>query len=317
MDYDKIEFLKKQYITEWKNVNDKVHQITSEICTLILNDIQNRTKYLSKIYKLPYFENKEGIKYNFVTAKGKSEDVLIEYTLYLTDSEEESRNIIKSGLNFNSSWEEDTKTMIIVSTLVNNKPSQAFKEAIEHESEHMYEYAMGLQKKVDLYDKMIDNINNKQNEPHVYYTNLALYYTFVHEQNAFKQQFYVYLNQLNKKISFEDALENYTPYRQMDNAFDAVYDFYDNKDTLKAINDLGYKRRTYYKRLYYGYNRFIEKLKSVYQRWYIENKDKFLTKEQRVVDSIYTISRQMELSEGKTFIEKEKNKIEYKNEFFI
>ena len=69
--------------------------------------------------------------------------------------------------------------------------------------------------------------------------------------------------------------------------------------------------------MYYGYNRFIEKLKSVYQRWYIENKDKFLTKEQRVVDSIYMISRQMELSEGKTFIEKEKNKIEYKNEFFI
>lgn len=318
MDYNKIDFFNRNFINEWKNVNDEVRQITSEINSLLLNDIKNRPKYLSRLISLKYIENKEGVKYSFKTINGNTEEILIKYCLYLTHSEEESRNVIKySNVNFNSSWDEENKTMVIVATLVNGQPSQSYLEAIEHESEHMYEYAMGLEKKISLYDKMVDNINNRQNEPRAYFVNLALYYTFVHEQNAFKQQFYVYLINLNKEISFEDALENYIPYKQMNNAFDAVYDFYEDVDTIKAINELGYKRRTYYKRLYYGYKRFVEKLKGIYKRWYIENKDKFLTKEQKVMDSINSISKQMELSEGKTFREKEKNKIDYKFEFFI
>ena len=318
MDYIKIKKFKDDFINEWRHVNDEVHEITSEISSLILNDMKNKPKYLGKKVTFPYYENKDGISYTFCIKNGDKKNILIKYTLYIVESEEDSENITRiSGLNFNSSWDEESKTMIIVSTVVDKEPTKSFYETIEHEAEHMYEYAVGMQKKVDLYDKVHNMVTKGQNNLRAYYVASALYYTFNHEQDAFKQQFYIYLINLNRNISFDNALNEYKPFKQMDNAFDAVYDYYDDKETMKAINELGYRRRDYFKRLYFGYNRFIEKMKDVYSRWWDENKDRFLTSEQRIKKTIWLMSRRMELTEGSTFREKEKNLLEYKYEFFV
>lgn len=318
MDILKIKIFKKYFINESGGVNDNLKDIVNDIIQLILNDYKKRKKYISNIYNIPYVENDEGVKYNVVLNKNQNCSIIVKYVLYFAESEEERRNILKiTKINFNSSWDEENKTMSIVDVLVNGQFNNNFFQTVEHEAEHMYEYAMGMHKNKTLYDKTVDLMQKGQDNIYSYYVGAAFYYTFKHEQEAFKQQFYIYLNQLNKKITFDNALNNYVPFKKMNNMYDAVYDNEDNENLMKAINELGFSRRDYFKRLYYQYNRFLLKLKQCYLRWWNDNKERFLTQEEKVICCINKFSQQMELSEGKTFIEKEKNKIKYKNEFFI
>lgn len=303
-------------LTEWKSVSDEVRNIVPDIIDVILHDSRNKEKKINGVQGFGYVENEDGFKYT-VTLNGKSKDITIKYVLYLFKTEDECNHTINGfSLDKNNSWDENTQTLEIISGLVNGQASDNFKEVLEHEVEHMFEYEMGLQKRVDLYDKTLEMVGRGQNNIRGYFVAFALYYTFPHEQNAFKQQFYIYLTNLKRKIDFDEALENFTPYKQMDNAYDAVYDHYDNKEEIRAINELGYSRKQYFKRLYFGYNRFIRKLKNVYERWFIENKSSFMTKESVFRHTINIMSKKFELSEGKNFREKEKNLPIEKFEFF-
>lgn len=318
MDRLKIENFRKYFINESGGVNDNLKNVVNGIINLIIDDYKKQKKYISDIYNIPYAENSEGIKYNAVLNDKKNINILIKYVLYYADNEEEQKNILKyTNINFNSSWDEENKTMTIVDIVVNEQFNNDFYQTVEHEAEHMYEYAMGMQKNKTLYDKTVELIQKGKNDIYSYYVGAAFYYTFKHEQEAFKQQFYIYLNQLNKKVTFDNALENYKPFKQMNNMYDAVYDNEDNKILMGAINELGFSRKDYFKRLYNQYNRFIIKLKQCYLKWWNDNKEKFLTQEEKIINSINKVSKRMELSEGNTFKEKERNLLKFKNEFFI
>ena len=96
-----------------------------------------------------------------------------------------------------------------------------------------------------------------------YYVALALYYTFPHEQDAFTHQFY----------KGEDGrIENFEPFKNCKKAFEIVKNNYaENKEMQKAIHELGYSFKSYFKRLHFGIKRFEHKLLNVKTYWIKES----------------------------------------------
>lgn len=298
-----IDKIDEKYITEWKSVNDDVLSVSRQVRDEIVKDVAKREKTLSQIENVLYAENGVGFPMQITFNDTKNVNIKVKYVIYFVMDEYEEMFLSRNrNVNLNCEWDNENGTLTIVGIFKDGEPTDSFTEDISHEVEHMFEYTMGLKKREDLYGNVVNMLKGTSDLS--YYVAVATYYTFPHEQNAFKQQFYEFLLNQKSLLTYEQTLQKFQPWKSVNNIYDAVYDNYDDEVVMSAINKLGYTRRNFFKRLYFGLKRFEKKLANVYLRWKTENKDKFLTNESIIKNRIIEISNKFALSEGKTFDEK-------------
>lgn len=150
------------------------------------------------------------------------------------------------GSSANSEAEVETNTIKIVSAIIGNYPSDDFYPTIYHELEHLYQYGMGMEKRVGLYEKVRTLINRGRNDINGYYVGLCCYYAFKHDQDAFTHQFYAMIRRCNERKTFEECLNGFQPYKTMNKAYDVLVNNQDNPKIMDAINYLGYSRKSLY-----------------------------------------------------------------------
>lgn len=242
--------------TEEKSISKEIIQLCNEIQNCILEDMQQQEEKYSKYTQCIFKTN--SFKLSFQDDFPFLDDVVLTYTVYFI-----SDDVLKNNnISFNSSYDSQTNELKIVTYFIEDKPTLDFSESIIHEITHMYQYNIGMSKRQELYNIMIEMLKDESNIDR-YYVALALYYTFPHEQDAFVHQFYKGEN---------GVIEEYKPYIYFKNAIEVVKNNYkQNKRMQKAIHELGYSFKAYFKRLHYGLKRFERKLNNVKNYWIQEH----------------------------------------------
>lgn len=296
--------ISKEIINEWKSVSDEVIRLTDFICQKIKENILKTELKVSKNLTLTFYENK--FEAELPKYKGNEKTIKIVYTIYKINDEIDRTLLTRQRVSLNCSWDEPTQEMQIVGMIDNGELTDDTVEAITHETEHLFQYSLGMEKRIDLYDKVIEFYKQRDKDEIAYYIALAMYYTFKHEQDAFAQQFYRFLyNQ--KSYCDEDILENFNIKRQIDFVYDRAYELYDNNHAIHIMNELGFSRRDYYKRLYFAYKRQMKKFENAMYRYEYE-----ITRPKSISSSVIenNIKKQsflMSITEGKDWMEKLKN----------
>lgn len=251
----------KLLFKEEKSISRDITRLAQDIEKCIIEDLPNIEERFNKYYQCLFKTNTFQLffqdEYPFLR------DVILEYVVYLVNDKEAYDFLTKKmHIDLNSSYDDLNNKLTIVTCFVNNKPITDFSESIIHEITHMYQYNIGMNKKRDLYNTMLNMLSNDTNIDR-YYVALALYYTFPHEQDAFTHQFYK---------GEDGTVENFKPFKIFKKAFEIVKNNYmTNKEMQKAIHELGYSFKSYFKRLHFGLKRFEHKLLNVKTYWIKES----------------------------------------------
>lgn len=128
-------------------------------------------------------------------------------------------------INTNCLADYDTQTIELRLVLVNGKPNDEFQSSIQHEVNHIFQYANGTSKNETLYDKIVKVSSNPKANYKEKMLAYILYLTFKTEQDSFANQYYAYLKQNNVKWDevydyFPDDDGN--PYSNFLDAYDAI-----------------------------------------------------------------------------------------------
>lgn len=246
-------------LRETKSISGDVVRLGDLLADKILEDASKQSKKISKITGAMFVEN--DITQNLYGEIDSIETLKVHYILYFFKDMSEYNQWLKTVslnddvMHYNSYADYESKTMQIVSVYINGQIHTDFKENILHELTHLYQYGKGMEKRVNLYDKVISMCSCDD------YMAIAVaktvYYTFKHEQDAMAHQFYAYLCQENPSSEIDEILEN----SEYGRALDYLYVINNNKEEAKPfIKELGFTIEQWNKRIYYGYKRFRQKL---------------------------------------------------------
>lgn len=288
---------KKRYIINEKLsisdiVNTYTDKISEKIIDLSVEQFNKKQLKYSPITNAPYVEGSFVIDtFDFGNDKMPS-SLKVEYIMYDINSAIAYNSIIKTEDKGIVNSESDFKQCYvkIVSGYIGDTLLPDFYTTIAHEVTHIYQYAQGLQKKIDLYDAVIKLYNSNVNDENT--IGYVLYYTFKHEQDAMTHQFYEFLNSKDyNNTEFEKALESYTEFKNFTNSINNVKKI--DKNNLKNIlNGIGLSIGDYNQRIHYAYKRFIQKMKNAFDRNMYE-----LAEHSKKFIIGYNMSKQMILEE--------------------
>ena len=260
----------RQYIIEWKSVNDNIKQLSDVIAKEMWNDSQDKKPCIDRRMMLPC------VKDNFAfPIKNDSFGVLktinVDYILYFLDSIEQYNSIYqKIG---NCEYNKEDNTLYVREGLIEGEYNSRIPESIYHELTHCFEYGMGMEKRETLYDLIKRTIEDNNASDVERKMSMLLYYTFPHEQDAFAHQFYAWLN--NRKIDedFEDVVirfENYSHFLILSSGY-RQFIKYDSNVVRTFLSRIGMTWEQFVKRIHYGKKRFKNKLRNVFERYCQEN----------------------------------------------
>lgn len=260
----------KEILLEKKSVNDSIVKVSNLVCKEIANRAANN-EYIKSTQNGVYFaEDTFKIKIeNFL----KSGDFLtIHYIMYFGDSIEWYKGFLGELQNQgNSEADVETNSIRVVSAFIKNEPSEDLYETVYHELTHLYQYGMGMERKNDLYNKTIYLTKLGETNMDAYYVGLCSYYSFKHEQDAFTHQFYAYLKENNKRGEFETLANGFSQYVYVNYAYNIVLKYKDNSDMVKAMNYLGYSKKSFINLIKYRKKRFNTKILNAYKRYMDES----------------------------------------------
>lgn len=288
--------MNKNLILEKKSVSDDIIAITTAIYDEIKNDFDKVKLCLSTPYGIEFKENVIRVPLNEINEK--LGNLTVHYVIYFFDSKEEQDYILsRTKLQLNSQYDDRSGVLTMVTSYFPSGFAEDTEGIIYHEVTHFYQYAMGMEKRVDLYKRMYDYIDGGNNDIDAYYVALALYYTFPHEQDAFAHEFYSLVCQRDGNMSIDE----YTEYGHAKHAYEIVkHNYKGNKYMLSAIKSLGYNVKDYLQRLHYGLKRFEKKLYNVLIRYEVDKREQEMTSEQRMKMNIKIGTKY--LLEGKPYV---------------
>lgn len=256
-------------ILEKSSINDSIVTLANAVCDEIIKRVENGQKLKSKITYSDFIHGSFQYKIeNFL----KGGNILtVNYTIYLVENEFEYHILVRDlGDSSNSEADSDTNTIRIVSGFIYGKPSSDLYETIYHELTHMYQYGMGMTRRNDLYDKAQELSNKGENDIDACYVGYCTYYSFKHEQDAFVHQFYAYLTNNGKRDKFEVLSNGFPYYEFINNEFNTVIKYQNKPQMIKAMNYLGYDKKSFIELIKYRKKRFNAKMYNAYKR-YIED----------------------------------------------
>ena len=152
-------------------------------------------------------------------------DVLhIHLFVYCFDSIE-NYNCHKYYLNTNCSADFEKSKIDLRLVTINGEPNEEFNSFIQHEVNHIYQYANGASKNETLYDKIVKVSKNKSSSIEDRYIAFALYLTFTTEQDSFTNQYFAYLKQ--NKVPFHKIFDYFpeddgNPYNQFLDVYEKI-----------------------------------------------------------------------------------------------
>lgn len=132
-------------------------------------------------------------------------------------------------INTNCLADYDTQTIELRLVLINGKPNNEFQSSIQHEVNHIFQYANGASKNETLYDKIVKVSSNPKANYKEKMLAYILYLTFKTEQDSFANQYYAYLKQNNIQW---DAVYDYFP----DDDGNPYSNFLDAYDVISKMN---------------------------------------------------------------------------------
>jgi len=250
-------------ITEVKSINNDVVNLSDLIADKILKQAPLKQMKISKINGA-FFVEGEFVQELYGEIQNLDK-LTVHYILYnFKDVGEYNQWLRTVSINgepkeYNSYADYEEKYIQIVSAYISDKILNDFAENILHEITHLYQYGMGMQKRVSLYDIAVEMCGYENGIAQS--VGRTIYYTFKHEQDAMVHQFYGHLLQTSLDKDFEEL------YRESEyaNALDYLYNVKQNKEEArKYIEKLGLTIEQYNKRIYFGYKRFRQKLYNAY-----------------------------------------------------
>lgn len=262
-------------INEEKSINSDVVNLSDLIADKILKQAPLKQMQISSINGTLFVEG-EFVQNLYGEIKG-IDKLTVHYILYRFEDMSEYKYWLRTvSVNdeikhYNSYADYETKYLQIVSGYIGDIIMSDFVENILHEIAHLYQYSMGMEKRINLYDAAVELCRNTDEIAQA--VGRTIYYTFTHEQDAMVHQFYGNLLQTKTNEAFEYVCENNSEYG---NALDYLYIVNNNKEKAKQyIKQIGFNVEQYNKRIYFGYKRFKQKLYNAYLLYNSQKNKKF------------------------------------------
>lgn len=265
------------FIQEWKSVSDDTVAIASAIGNEILKHSMNVETKISSECSLEFKESE--FKYNVNGLLGKIKNLTVEYTIYYCNNETEYNILYHNGaLICDADYEEEY--INIATAYVNGKLKDDYIDDIHHEINHLLQYGNDFTKStrtVNLYDTAVSIAKNANLSVGYRAPALLIYYTFRHEVDSFAAQFYSMIKRTFNKASeidtndgFRKCLKMFQPYNNLYNSMLMYNDYADTPDVQNGIKALRIKPETFEFRMNKGVNRFMRKMRHVFQRCCME-----------------------------------------------
>lgn len=260
-------FTSRLKLNEELSVSNNVIQLTEIVSEKIQKTLKNiraeRSTDYNRIFKKgELFLNTIGIIPNMNNIH------IYFHVYYFKDNNDYRENKITVDTNCSAEFNENTITLRLV--MINNQPDDNFNSSIQHEINHIYQYANGATKDEQLYKKVKDKASTEIDQIVAY----ALYLTFPTEQDSFANQYYAYLKQ--KNVDW-DAVYNDFP-EDDNNPYNKILDVYDYLYNIKLTDaymrqKFGISFKQFYIRLENADKRLRRKLIKVATRWRNEAKN--------------------------------------------
>lgn len=268
----------EQYLNEWKNISDSVLTVGKKLSMEIFMDSKPKKPILSKVNKLSYLTGNFTfiIDECFPKINGKYintfgiDKLNVTYVLYLVDDIQQYNTLSSEGGDVANASSSDfqNKSITIVSGIIGGYMIPDYMETIMHELNHLYEYAHGREKRVNLYDTAVNLIKNGKTEDEKNIGRL-IYMTFPHEIDAFVHQFYGFLLQNRPDGSFNDLI-GYTMYKNMSYLMGLVDVKSFDSELGKTVNELGLTWKSFKNRTTFALKKLKRKLFNAYKRYRME-----------------------------------------------
>ena len=252
-------------INEWLSVNNDVINLTKEIGKRIIALSSNSERMIGKYSGIPFSEGSFSL--DTKTDIGK---ITVCYMMFHCDNTY-AYDVLYADSALNCVADSDNNTVLIHSAFINGKVADDFIESIAHEVNHIYQYANGFHKNVDLYDAVVDTLNRYSMNNLSSFTAMLVYYTFKHEVDSFATQFYHFLKSGNyENCDFKQAANKFKYYKDVHYMYDTVFKDINNQYVISTIQRLGLTKKQWKHRVQSGIKRFDSKLMNVYRRYRIE-----------------------------------------------
>ena len=260
-----MEMLKshRQYIIEWKSVNDDVKEVAEAISKMMWDKSRNDSPMLDRELLVPFISGEFPFRMEGQFGIDKIE---VCYRLYFFDSVDDYNRLYdRIG---NSEYDEESKRLTIRGGLVEGYFNYTITQEIYHELNHAFEYGMGMEKREDLYEKAVSMANDKDSDEFSRSICKLVYYTFSHEQDTFAHQFYGLIHSEGLDDDFDVLIMNFPIYRDFYNCKSYVKgEMNKNVNKFKSVlSYLGLDVEQFNKRIYFGAKRLKKKLHNVYIR---------------------------------------------------
>lgn len=273
MNYEKKH---KQYISEWKSVNDNVKLLAQQLCNVMWKYKKTKGVFdpVSKLYCVKgefVFDLSEYFEEPIVEFGMESINVVYKITFF-RDAEEYNAKYSFIG---NSEFDVDTNTLFLRVGSVDGYFNYTTTQEVFHELEHVFQYGMGMEKRKSLYQGVQDLIEiYKGKDEFICSTLILIYMTFPHEQDAFANQFYGLMTSELLRGTFEELVNGFPHYVEFERYYSLYKRFRNTRknDLTKVLSKLGMSYEQFNKRVYFGRKRLINKLHRVYQRHIYELK---------------------------------------------
>ena len=285
--------MKKNFVNEWMSVSDEVNQISKMIANRIVDSVDK----LKPQRQLGYYNSTPFVNGSFVLKTNSViGDINVVFMAYLCNDEQDYRFVLSSG-DLNCGADNDTNTVIVNTAFIGNRTEENFVGNIAHEVNHLYQYANGMSKNVNLYDNVINVLQNPNIHPNEKSPVYLIYHTFKHEVDSFATQFYHMLINNNETIGFAEAKKKFTPYYNVMKSYEVANQL-DISTLTQCVKRTGLTLKQWRHRVDSGMKRLEDKLRSVYHRYCIEK-----ARENKPIEGI--IRRQLFLLEQYDLINEE------------
>lgn len=253
-------------INEWLSVNDDVTRIANDIADNILSLDKNSVQKIGKYTSIPFTEG----SFKFDTGD-KIGIMTVCYVMFHCSNSYEY-DMLYNNFALNSGADNDQNAILIHSAFIKGNVADDFFETIAHEVNHLYQYANGFNKNVDLYDAVVDVLSRHVFDDLSQFTAMLVYYTFKHEVDSFATQFYHFLKKNgNINGNFESNAMNFKYYKDVHYMYSIVCAKINNPSVDATIKKLGLTKKQWKNRIQSGIKRFDSKLMNVYRRYRIES----------------------------------------------
>lgn len=258
-------FTSKLRLNEELSVSNNVIQLTELISNKIQKVLKNTRTERSKDYNRIFKKGELFIKTIGIIPNVNILHIYF-HVYYFKDNNDYRENKVTLDTNCFADFNENMITLRLV--MINDKPDDNFNSSIQHEVNHIYQYANGATKDEELYKKVTFVAKDKTSTEIDQVVAYALYLTFPTEQDSFVNQYYAFLKQ--KNVDWDEVYNDFP--EDDNNPYNKILDIYDYLYNIRLTDSymrqkFGISLKQFYIRLENADKRLRRKLIKAATRW--------------------------------------------------